>query len=94
MKSREKAGKEGVVEKKLGNDTDGAKVRKRKGYEETRTAHINSLGPLGLVKHKLSDKVQTGQIRGVKKRKAKSTSDNRKVSTKNRMEEKSLTAQL
>lgn len=58
----EKAGKEGVAEK-LGNDTDGGKVRKRIRYEDTREFSRS----FGLVKHKLSDKDQTGQTHGVKK---------------------------
>lgn len=41
----EKAGKEGVVEK-LGNNTDGGKVRKRIGYEDMRITHVKSLGSL------------------------------------------------
>lgn len=71
----EKAGKEGVMEK-LGNNTDGGKVRKRIGYEDAHHTREFSRS-FGLVKHKLSDKDQTGQIYGVKK--AKSTSDNHKV---------------
>lgn len=66
MKSREKAGKEGVVEK-LGSDTEGLKVRKRKRYEETHHTHEFTRS-FGLVKYKLSDKDQTGQIQGVKKK--------------------------
>lgn len=66
----EKAGKVGVVEK-LGNSTDAGKVRKRIGYVQ----HTHEFSrPFVLVKHKLSDKDQTGQIHDVKK--AKSTSDN------------------
>lgn len=59
---------------KLGNNTDRRKVRKRIGYAQ----HTHEFSrPFDLVKHKLSDKDQTGQIHGVKK--AKSTSDNHKV---------------
>lgn len=91
MKSREKAGKEGVVEK-LGSDTEGLKVRERKRYENTHHTREFTRS-FGLVKYKLSDKDQTGQIHGLKKR-AKSTSDNRKVTIKNRTELESTALRL